>query len=53
LINLFLLEGYSITIPYSTCIVFGAWLRFAGEAKWREVRQRGGKAERSLRQRGA
>jgi hypothetical protein len=37
----------SITISYSTCIAFGTWLSFAGEAKRREVKWRGGKAEGS------
>jgi hypothetical protein len=47
LIDLFLLEGYSagfITIPYSSLIVFGAWLGFANKvklskAKWSKVKQ--------------
>jgi carbohydrate-binding DOMON domain-containing protein len=41
--DLLLLEGCSagsIAISYSTCIVFGTWLGFTGEAKWREVKQR-------------
>jgi hypothetical protein len=50
LIDLFLLEGCSagsITISYSTCIAFGAWLSFAGKVS--QARRSGGDG----RQRGA